>query len=439
VRIDAFCGKGGIEMTEVMEWLEEHIPDYEEIVDDAIHKELYSTQFLNEMLLGREQSTYLRSESDGEFVYLEAVDEPSVERITVEGGKPYRVEAPLASHVERIEQTWFDDRKYHRIKRSLRDAGRGFAQKVNRSVMLVLRQAASVQEAQSMSTLIALISEVADGFSDNDLMADTLVIHRSSRTTLLHHDIVVFEPENGKRHFVGHTKTGLNVFWSDELDKDSFLILDSTSIGCMIESELQIEAFKKPGGYNLHVTEYVNPVVQNRQSVRLIKNIMPLIRRLKGTYQMELIGQCFFTDEPCSKVKGTSDTCFVAVPSKGFEDKLEIIEKILTDKRIDFYVALLNVEPSKNAFCTKICGKIIESRFCIVFLDKDLSGCLNANVFYEYGMMSSLRKPIIPLQREGDPLPFNVQYLDVVKYSNDDFREKVLRAIEMKIEETERV
>jgi hypothetical protein len=78
-------------------------------------------------------------------------------------------------------------------------------------------------------------------------------------------------------------------------------------------------------------------------------------------------------------------------------------------------------------------GKIIESRFCIVFLDN-----LNANVFYEYGMMSSLRKPIIPLQREGERLPFNVQSLDVVKYTDDDFHEKVLKAIEMKVRETER-
>ena len=426
-------------MTEVKEWLERHIPDYEEIVNDAIRKELYSAQFLNEMPLGRDHFTHFPGESNREFVYLEEVGEPRVKRITVEGGKSYLVNACFTSHVKPIQQTYFEDRTYHKIKKSLQDAGRGLAQKVNRGAMLVLQEAAIVQEAQSMSTLIALISEVADEFSDDDLMADTLIIHRSLRTTLMHHDIVVFEPENGKPHFVGHTKTGLNVFWSDELDKDSFLILDSTSIGCMIESELQIEEFKERNGYSLNVAKYVNPVVQNCQSVRSIRNIMPLIRRLKGAYQMELIGQCFFTGEPCSKVKGSSDTCFVAVPSKGFENELRIVGEILTDKRIDFYVALLNVEPSKNAFCTKICGKIIESRFCIVFLDKDLSGCLNANVFYEYGMMSSLRKPIIPLQREGERLPFNVQSLDVVKYTDDDFHEKVLRAIEMKIEETERV
>jgi hypothetical protein len=423
-------------MTEVKEWLERHIPNYEEIVDDAIHKELYSAQFLKEKLLGREHSTSLDSESDGEFVYLETVDKPSVKRIAVEGGNSYRVDALFASHVRSIPAPWPDDNE---IKRSLQDAGRGFAQKMNRGAMFVLQEAANVQEAQSVSTLPALISEIADEFSENYLTADTLIIHRSSRTTLLHHGIVVLESDDGKPHFVGHTKTGLNVFWSDELDKDSFLILDSTSIGCMIESELQIEGFKERDGYSLHVAEYVNPVVQNCQSVRLVRNIMPLIRRLKGTYQVELIGQCFFTDEPCSKVKGSSDTCFVAVPSKGFENELRMIEEILTDKRIDFYVALLNVEPSKNAFCTKICGKIIESRFCIVFLDKDLSGFLNENVFYEYGMMSSLRKPIIPLQREGKRLPFNVQSLDVVKYDDDDFHEKVLRAIEMKIEETERV
>jgi hypothetical protein len=426
-------------MTEVTERLRQFIPNYKQIVDSAISKEFYSAQFLTKMPLGEEHSTNLPSESDGEFVYILNVEEPSASRITVEGGKSCHVDARFASHVEWIQETWLGDRKYHKIKRSLQYAGRGFARKMNRGAMLVLQDAASVQEAQSMSTLIALISEVADEFSENDLMADTLIIHPSLRNTLLHHDIVVFEPENRKPHFVGHTKTGLSVFWSDELDKDSFLILDSTSIGCIIESDRQIEVFRDSSGCSLHVNSYVNPVVQNCQSVRLIRNIEPLIKRLKGAYQMELIGQCFFTDEPCSKVKGSSDTCFVAVPSKGFDDKLKMIKEILTDKRIDFYVAILDVEPSKNVVCTKICGKIIESRFCIVFLDKDLSGCLNANVFYEYGMMSSLRKPIIPLQREGDPLPFNVQHLDVLKYSDDDFREKVVKAIEMKIDETERV
>jgi len=423
-------------MAEVTELLKEHIPNYEQIVDDAISKELYSAQFLDETPLGRYPSPPLRSESDGKFVYLERVEKPRVKRITVEGGKSYIIDTILVQHIEWIPDTWFEDREYEKIKKALQDAGKGFANEINRDVMFVLRESASVQEAQSMSTLIALISEVADEFSENDLMADTLIIHRSSRNTLLHHDIVVFEPDNGKPHFVGHTKTGLNVFWSDELNKDSILILDSTSIGTMVVRDRQISLwteFQRRAVYGLSVYKDMNPVVQNCQSVRLVKRIEPLIKRLRGAYQMELIGQCFFTGEPCSKVKGTSDTCFVAVPSKGFEDKLKIIEEILTDKRIDFYVALLNVEPSKNAFCTKICGKIIESRFCIVFLDN-----LNANVFYEYGMMSSLRKPIIPLQRESEPLPFNVQSLDVVKYNDDDFRERVLKAIETKIEETER-
>jgi len=428
-------------MAEVMELLKEHIPNYEQIVDDAISKELYSAQFLDETPFGRNSSPPLRSESDGEFVYLERVEKSPAKRITVEGGKSYIVGTILVEHIEWIPDSWFEDREYEKIKKALQDAGKGFAHEINRDVMLVLQEAASVQEAQSMSTLIALISEVADEFSENDLMADTLIIHRSSRNTLLHHDIVVFEPENGKPHFVGHTKTGLNVFWSDELSKDSILILDSTNIGTMVARDRQISLWRdsrRRAGHKLSVYNDMNPVVQNCQSVRLVKRIEPLVRRLKGAYQMELIGQCFFTGEPCSKVKGSSDTCFVAVPSQGFKDKLDIIEEILIDKRVDFYVALQNAELSKNAVCTKICGKIIESRFCIVFLDKDLSGCLNANVFYEYGMMSSLRKPIIPLQREGERLPFNIQSLDVVKYNDDDFREKVLKAIELKIEETER-
>ena len=57
----------------------------------------------------------------------------------------------------------------------------------------------------------------------------------------------------------------------------------------------------------------------------------------------------------------------------------------------------------QDIFCTKICGKIIESRFCIVILDDTIEAeknIPNPNVYYEYGLMTSLRKHIIPLQKE---------------------------------------
>jgi hypothetical protein len=302
-RIDAFCGKGDIEMTEAMVLLEEHIPDYERIVDDAIHETLYSIQFLKEMPIGKAHSAPLYSESDGDFVYLidiERGEKRDVSRITVKGGKSHRIETNPVQHIEWIPVTRFEDREYEKIKKALQDAGRGFAKEINRDVMLVLQKAASVQEADRMATLTALISEVADQFLETGCMADTLVIHRKLKHTLLDHDIVILEREHGKLHFVGHTKTGLNVFWSDELDEDSILMLDSTSAGTMVARDRQIGLWtgsQRPFHYKLDVYNDVNPVVQNCQSVRLIKNIEPLIKRLKGAYQMELIGQCFFTDQ----------------------------------------------------------------------------------------------------------------------------------------------
>lgn len=49
----------------------------------------------------------------------------------------------------------------------------------------------------------------------------------------------------------------------------------------------------------------------------------------------------------------------------------------------------------------------------------DMSG-RNANVFYELGVAHSYRKPVIPLMREGDEIPFDTAPLGTIFYSREN-------------------
>lgn len=53
----------------------------------------------------------------------------------------------------------------------------------------------------------------------------------------------------------------------------------------------------------------------------------------------------------------------------------------------------------------------------------------NPNVYYEYGLMTSLRKHIIPLQKEGQKLAFNIQSYDTIKYNNSNMSSEMERAL----------
>jgi hypothetical protein len=96
----------------------------------------------------------------------------------------------------------------------------------------------------------------------------------------------------------------------------------------------------------------------------------------------------------------------------------------------------------QDIFCTKICGKIIESRFCIVILDdsiRDDTNIPNPNVYYEYGLMTALRKHIIPLQKDDLILAFNIQSYDTIKYNNRNVTNELDRAIKDAIKLTETI
>lgn len=152
--------------------------------------------------------------------------------------------------------------------------------------------------------------------------------------------------------------------------------------------------------------------------------------------------QCFIRkDHKCGKLFGASKSCFIACPT---DDDLEPILGLMSEKLskvgVEPIIAVKERAYGQDIFCTKICGKIIESRFCIVILDDtmdDAKNIPNPNVYYEYGLMTSLRKHIIPLQKENLELAFNIQSYDTIKYSAKNIATELDRAIKDAIRITE--
>jgi len=141
----------------------------------------------------------------------------------------------------------------------------------------------------------------------------------------------------------------------------------------------------------------------------------------------------------CDFVFSSTRTCFIAYGFKTSPMEVTILRNLLKARGIQCEEAGGQLAPGQNAFCQKICSKIITSQFCIVLLNHDeTEGQLipNANVNMEYGLMLGFNKYLIPFQREKHSLPFNVAALDTVKYSDENFERKAASAIDLAIEKT---
>jgi len=143
---------------------------------------------------------------------------------------------------------------------------------------------------------------------------------------------------------------------------------------------------------------------------------------------------CFIRKQhKCGKVFAASKSCFIACPSDDeLNPILELISEKLTKVGIEPIIAVKERAYGQDIFCTKICGKIIEARFCIVILDDTLisgKNIPNPNVYYEYGLMTSLRKHMIPLQKDGLTLAFNIQSYDTIKYNPKNIGFEIDRGI----------
>ncbi len=167
--------------------------------------------------------------------------------------------------------------------------------------------------------------------------------------------------------------------------------------------------------------------------------------KISGTFgSFSANEQCFIRKEhKCGKMYGASKSCFIACPTN---DDLEPILSLMSEKLsrvgIEPIIAVKERAYGQDIFCTKICGKIIESRFCIVILDdsiRDDTNIPNPNVYYEYGLMTALRKHIIPLQKDDLVLAFNIQSYDTIKYNNRNVTNELDRAIRDAIKLTETI
>jgi len=141
----------------------------------------------------------------------------------------------------------------------------------------------------------------------------------------------------------------------------------------------------------------------------------------------------------CDFVFSSTRTCFIAYGFITSSMEMTILKNLLKKKGIQCEEAGGQLAPGQNAFCQKICSKIITSQFCAVILNEDeKDGKLapNANVNMEYGLMLGFNKYILPFQRKKHSLPFNVAGLDTVKYNDPDFEREASSAIDLAIEKT---
>jgi hypothetical protein len=163
----------------------------------------------------------------------------------------------------------------------------------------------------------------------------------------------------------------------------------------------------------------------------------PMLHRGARQAQFSQISDCVVRkDHTCGKFVGVSKSCFIACPStEEVETLLALIVEKLTKIGVEPVIAIKERAYGQDIFCTKICGKIIESQFCIVILDdmiqampKGAINIPNSNVYYEYGLMTALGKHVVPLQKQGQQLAFNIQTHDTIKYTPSNVSAELDRA-----------
>jgi hypothetical protein len=154
--------------------------------------------------------------------------------------------------------------------------------------------------------------------------------------------------------------------------------------------------------------------------------------------------KCLISGERVCKPAGEKDLVFIIGPGNPeFKEDIETVRVVIKGFGLKPEFALLNdSEKGLDAFCGKICSKILRSLFCVVILndpvaltytDKDSKEekafrSSRPNVYYEYGLAVALRKRIIPIIRKDMVLPFDIQHIDVDIYEHPDDLTKKLKS-----------
>ena len=150
--------------------------------------------------------------------------------------------------------------------------------------------------------------------------------------------------------------------------------------------------------------------------------------------------QCLFAERSCpARLNRAESVCFLAAPcALESQDRVDALVSAAEDVGLRCVVAERRQKFNRDIFCEKICKPIIEARFCMVLLDNArtrprVRRTPNPNVYYEYGLMSALRKTVLTFTPKGQQIVFNVRHLDLVQYEPGDLcttaRAKCLEAL----------
>jgi hypothetical protein len=148
---------------------------------------------------------------------------------------------------------------------------------------------------------------------------------------------------------------------------------------------------------------------------------------------------CIIGQPRCDFVFSSTRNCFIAYGFRESTLEMTILRNLLNQRGLEPIEAGGSLAPGQNAFCAKICSKIIISQFCIVLLNNEVEGereIPNANVNMEYGLMLGFNKYVIPFQKSQHNLPFNVAGLDTIKYTDQDIEQRAITAIDQAIIQT---
>lgn len=148
---------------------------------------------------------------------------------------------------------------------------------------------------------------------------------------------------------------------------------------------------------------------------------------------------CIIGMPRCDFVFASTRSCFIGYGFTTSALETTILKSLLEKRGIEPVEAGGKRNPGENAFCVKICSKIITSQFCCVLVNNDVvdgNELPNPNVNMEYGLMLGFNKYVIPFQRAEQKLPFNIAGLDTIKYTNDNFSSLAESAIEQALKKT---
>lgn len=136
----------------------------------------------------------------------------------------------------------------------------------------------------------------------------------------------------------------------------------------------------------------------------------------------------------CDFVFSSTRTCFIGYAFEDSHLEMRLISRLLEERGIQAVEAAGQPAPGQNAFCAKICSKIITSQFCVAIVNNTEKNGIevpNANVNMEYGLMLGFNKYVIPFQKKSQQLPFNTAPLDTIKYTNSDLERRASEAIDI--------